>query len=283
MLLDNPLLMYPLFQPMIRLLSTDFDGTLVDHFASPPVVPELFSLLRDLQRGGTLWAVNTGRALGHILEGLKEFRFPVLPDYVVTTEREVYRKGKSGWEAFGDWNKRCYAAHDELFAAAGPLLDSILEHVNENARAEVIYENGRPVGLVAASEQEMKQIVEFIDNARLRLPAFSYMQNTMYLRFCHSDYSKGSALAELGRLVGIDPENICAIGDHFNDIPMLDGRYARMTGCPSNAAEKVKEIVRASHGVVAGGGCSAGVVEIIHHFWKQPKRDAAARQNALSP
>ena len=56
---------------MIKLLSTDFDGTLVNHFVSPPVVPELFALLAKLRGEGVFWAVNTGRELSHIEEGLR--------------------------------------------------------------------------------------------------------------------------------------------------------------------------------------------------------------------
>ena len=48
---------------MIKLLSTDFDGTLVDHDATPPVSPTLFEALSELRRRGVLWAVNTGREL----------------------------------------------------------------------------------------------------------------------------------------------------------------------------------------------------------------------------
>ena len=58
---------------MIKLLSTDFDGTLVDHFTVPPVSPELFDLFRELRSRGVMWSVNTGRELHHIEDGLREF------------------------------------------------------------------------------------------------------------------------------------------------------------------------------------------------------------------
>jgi HAD superfamily hydrolase (TIGR01484 family) len=251
---------------MIRLLSTDFDGTLVNHFARPPVVPALFELLRNLQDHGVLWAINTGRTLSHIVEGMREFGFPVEPDFVLTTEREVFRRAGGGWEDFGDWNRRCFDAHEELFAVAAPLLEKIVFFVDAETNAEVIFEDSRPVGLVGKSDAEMNRILAFIDAERTHLPVFGYQQNTVYLRFCHRDYSKGSALGELARLTGIARGEICAVGDHYNDIPMLDGRYARWAGCPSNAAEAVKETVRASGGYVASGACSAGVVEIVERF-----------------
>ncbi len=251
---------------MIRLLSTDFDGTLVSHGGKPPVAPALFGLLRRLQGEGVLWAINTGRTLSHIVEGMLEFGFPVEPDFVLTTEREVFRKAGGRWEDFGDWNRRCFDAHEELFAVAGPLLEKIIFFVDSETDAEVILEGSRPVGLIGTSDAEMNRILAFIDGERAHLPVFGYQQNTVYLRFCHTAYSKGSALGELARLTGIGRGEICAIGDHYNDIPMLDGRYASLTGCPRNSAEAVKEIVRKSGGHVAGGDCSEGVVEIIQRF-----------------
>ncbi len=253
---------------MIRLLSTDFDGTLVSHFDKPPVVPAIFEILRELRKQGGLWAINTGRTLSHIVEGLEEFGFPIQPDFVLTTEREVFRRdpGGDGWEDFGDWNRRCFDAHEELFAIARPLLAEIVSYVEAGTEAEIIYEKERPIGLVGTSDEEMNRILAFVDAARARLPAFAYQQNTVYLRFCHSDYSKGAALGELGRLTNIPREEICAIGDHYNDIPMLDGRYARWTGCPDNSAQAVKETVRKSGGHVARGGFSQGVIEVIERL-----------------
>ena len=109
---------------MIRLLSTDFDGTLVDHFASPPVAPALFALFADLQRCGALWAVNTGRDLAFALDGLRQFEFPMEPDYILTNEREIFHRNPHGeWQDYGDWNLRCIQAHDRMFQNEARFLD----------------------------------------------------------------------------------------------------------------------------------------------------------------
>ena len=78
----------------------------------------------------------------------------------------------------------------------------------------------------------MDRIVRFIDEARVAHDKFHYQRNTIYLRFCHADYHKGAALAELSRLIEIPRENIFAAGDHHNDISMLDGRYAQVSRLP---------------------------------------------------
>lgn len=252
---------------MIKLISTDFDGTLVNHEAQPPVSQALFDLFLELREKGVLWAINTGRAVHHIVEGLQDFQFPLEPDFMLTSEREVFRRkaNGNGWEDFGDWNERCTRAHDELFSEAKPIMDEINLFLKNDTNALAINDISG-IGLVASSDSEMERIAQFIDSLRPRLPSFHYQRNTRYMRFCHSDYSKGAALGELGRLLGISREEIFAAGDHFNDIPMLDGQFARWVACPSNSVEAVKQTVGKAGGYIATTPCGDGVVEALRHY-----------------
>ncbi len=253
--------------PVIQLLSTDFDGTLVDHTAQPPVSPALFAAIAEVQARGGLWAVNTGRELHHIVEGLVEFAFPVEPDYVLTAEREVFHRGPRGeWQDYGDWNQRCIAAHDELFNIAGKLLLDIEAFLHRIPGTQRISMGGRLIGLVTVTEEDMDRVCEFLDRERTKVPGFSFMRNTVYVRFCHEDYSKGTALGELARLLGLTRDEIFATGDHFNDLPMLDGRYAKWVACPGNAVTAVRQTVKEAGGYLAKGLCSYGVVEALRHF-----------------
>jgi HAD superfamily hydrolase (TIGR01484 family) len=251
----------------IRLLSTDFDGTVVNHDAQPAVVPEFFAALTEMRERGVQWAVNTGRVLWHIEEGLKELNFPIEPDYVLTSEREVFHRGADGrWQDFGDWNARCSAAHDELFQKAGTLLADIEAYLAAHTKAHPIYEGARLIGLAAESDDEMDGICAFLEKETARVPGFQFMRNSIYVRFCHEDYSKGTALAELARLTGLERGQIFAAGDHYNDLPMLDGRHARWVACPGNAVDAVKRTVTEAGGYVAQGACSAGILEALRHF-----------------
>lgn len=251
----------------IHLLSTDFDWTLVQHGASPAVCPRLFDWLNELRQNGVLWAVNTGRALFHILDGLEEHQFPVRPDFILTAEREVYRQtsGGAGWEDYGDWNERSNLVHEELFSRARPLLQQIEEFITSETQARTI-NDASGLGLIAHDEVELERIVGFIDQKRSSWPDFHYQRNSVYLRFCHAAYSKGSALGELSRLLELDREHVFAVGDHYNDIPMLDGQYAQWVACPSNSAEHVKTVVRAANGYISSAPCSEGVVEALEYF-----------------
>ncbi len=252
---------------MIKLLSTDFDGTLVNHDTTPAVDPALFTMLAELQERGVLWAVNTGRMLWHLTDGLKQYGFPVSPDYALVEERDVYHRGPSGeWEPLGDWNERCARDHDELFKLSGPLLAEVLAFLERLTGSNAIYDKGRFIGAITANEEQMDRLCEFLQKVSAELPVFSHQRNTIYVRFCHHAYSKGTALGELARVLGIPNEQVMAAGDHHNDLAMLDGRFAKFLTCPGNSCEEVKLAVRTAGGYLAAGSASNGIVEAMRHF-----------------
>lgn len=252
----------------IQLLSLDFDGTLVSHIGEPALDRQCMELIRELQDTGSVWAINTGRSVDLLESGLSNFEFEIRPDFILTTERDVFRPGGNGekWEPFGDWNDRCARDHAELFSSARPILAEVVDFVTQETKARLIYDADRLEGLAAENETEMERITEFIERARLGHPKFHYQRNGIYLRFCHADYHKGAALAELARLIKVSRANIFAAGDHHNDISMLDGKVAAMPSCPANAIPRVQSAVRDAGGYVAQEEHGAGVYEALIHF-----------------
>jgi HAD superfamily hydrolase (TIGR01484 family) len=252
----------------IRLLSTDFDGTLVCRTGEPFLDGSCMELIQDLQSQGAAWAINTGRSVDLLESGLLDFSFPFHPDFILTSERDVFQRGSNGrtWEAFGDWNARCAREHASLFTSASSVLNRVIDFVNQKTKARIIREGDGPTGVIATSEEEMSRIVQFIESSRGSDSKFHYQRNTIYLRFCHADYHKGAALAELARLLGIPREEIFAAGDNHNDLSMLDGRFAALTACPANSVPEVKESVTKSGGYVAEADCGAGVHEALRYF-----------------
>src|SRR5712671_2827023 len=138
----------------IQLLSIDFDGTLVSRVGEPVLNTQCMKLIRELQNAGTMWAINTGRSVGLLESGLADFSFPIRPDFILTTERDVFRPGQNGdkWEPFGDWNERCAREHRELFSSASAVLAEVIDFVTQKTQERVIYEPDGPAGLIANSE-----------------------------------------------------------------------------------------------------------------------------------
>jgi HAD superfamily hydrolase (TIGR01484 family) len=252
----------------IKLLSIDFDGTIVSRVSEPVLDRECMELIRNLQSNGAVWTINTGRSVDLLESGMTDFEFPIRPDFILTTEREVFRPGTNGekWEPFGDWNERCARDHAELFSSAQSILAEVVDFVTQKTKAQLLYHTQGLEGLRAETEEEMDRIVEFIKRARGDERKFNYQRNTIYLRFCHADYHKGAVLGELARLIDVPRENIFAAGDHHNDISMLNGEVAGMPSCPANAIEEVKTAVRNAGGYVAKRHHGAGVREALEYF-----------------
>src|SRR5207302_1363588 len=159
----------------IKLLSLDFDGTLVSHVSEPVLDERCMQLIRDLQGDGVLFAINTGRSVDLLESGLTDFEFPMRPDFILTTEREVFRPGGNGekWEPFGDWNARCARDHAELFSSAQSILAEVVDFVTHKTKAQLLYHSQGLEGLRAESPEEMDRIVEFIELAGAKEPKFN--------------------------------------------------------------------------------------------------------------
>src|SRR5437764_14898359 len=104
----------------IQLLSIDFDGTLVSRAGDPALDTQCMELIRELQNGGAIWAINTGRAVDLVESWLADFSFPMRPDFILTSERDVFCPGEIGDKsvALGDWCERCARDHAELLNSA---------------------------------------------------------------------------------------------------------------------------------------------------------------------
>ena len=260
----------------VRLLSTDFDGTLIPMGSRGRCPPDFAAALEEHRGNGGLWAINTGRTLDHAIDGLELFAPPLAPDFLLTTEREIYRRDLSGeWLPHGDWNSVSRHRHAELFRGALEIFAAVEQLAQEADYITILYEEQLPAGLVTNSEDEMETVVAQIQSVGKTWPDFSFQRNSIYLRFCHRDYHKGSALGELCRLEEIPTEDVLAAGDHFNDLAMLDGTYAKNTACPANAIEPVKELVRRTQGYVAEKCWADGVAEALAFYGS-----ARSKQNA---
>ncbi|MEO6848442.1 MAG: HAD hydrolase family protein [Chthoniobacterales bacterium] len=251
----------------IQLLSTDFDGTLIGHPSDGRCSGRFANVLMEHKARKGIWTINTGRSFLHTLEGVEHFQAPVAPDFLVSLEREIYCRDENGsWQAHQEWNSNCQKQHHILFESVRPLMAILTDYIRASPDVTLIEEKHQPVGLVTTSEDVMNRVVSVITEHSREYPDFSYQRNTIYLRFCHRAYHKGSALEEIARLTDISPSQILAAGDNHNDLAMLDGKYAHMACCPSNSIEEVKQVVRDAGGYIASAKCADGIAEAYHWF-----------------
>lgn len=250
----------------IKIISTDFDGTLHAEHEDPPVPHDLQELIASLQVRGAKWVINTGRDLGSLMETLGRARLRVKPDYVVVVEREIYSHQGSRFVDVQNWNDLCRVTHVELFERVARDVARLTEWVNRRARATVYSDSYSPFCVIADTNDEMDAIQQMMEEYAGQVRGLSVVRNDVYSRFSHVSFNKGTALAELGRLLGVTAEEIFAAGDHYNDIPMLAGHYAKCIVCPDNAIAPIKELVRQQNGYVSHQPWGHGVARGLEHY-----------------
>lgn len=256
-----------------RLLCFDFDGTMVDSANGRLLSVEnsLVERIEALRAAGAAWVVNTGRTLDQALEGLDAHEFPITPDFLITEETILlHRCPEDSWIPLGDWLDRRNLAHREVENRAARLFEAVREFVGQKLPGAVyLATNGGVDEVITRDEPQMERLCEFIDAQRASRDHLDvgFQRNTIYLRFGHRDFSKGSTLAELAKMLGLGPEQIFAAGDNHNDLPMLSRSVAHAIACPSNALPIVQDIVREEGGFVASTPHGRGLTEALSFFF----------------
>jgi len=243
----------------LRLISTDFDGTIHEDFADAPIPESLERRIGAMQAEGSIWVINTGREMASLMETLGRTKVRVRPDYLILVEREIFRNDRGHYVPVEPWNTQCNQDHARLFADMAMDLPELVEGLQARYDATFYDDPWSPLCAIARSYAQMDAIEAELMSFAATFPQVSVVRNDVYVRFSHVGYSKGTALAELQRLLGILPAETLAAGDHLNDLPMLKARYAKHLVAPVNAVPVVKEQVLAEGGWVMDQRCGHAV------------------------
>lgn len=259
---------------MLQLLATDFDGTSVGFTPNESCVDALALALEKINDDGILWSICTGRDFLYLLEGLEYFNPPIQPHYIITSERYLYsRDKKKGWQAFADWNRQCDFLHEELFKKNGLFFEEVknlmLEYEEQITFLDDRY--GIPETLLTKEEGLLNEIVLRLLSLPHSPRDFSFQRTHTHLRFCHIDFDKGRVVRELTRFLSLKSENVLAIGDHYNDLTMLNSCVASMLACPSNAHDEVKAAVQKTKGYISKNAAGKGTAEGIQFYHQKTK------------
>lgn len=148
------------------------------------------------------------------------------------------------------------------------MLARIREFVEQETGGRWVSVEGDAAGIVATSNEEMDEIQHFIEKVANH-SKLTYERNSIYLRFSHVKYRKGTGLREAAERWGIGPDQTLAVGDNYNDLSMLLPEVCEACGCPANALPDVRDYVASRGGKVATHAGSVGVMEIMKHYFDQ--------------
>lgn len=253
--------------PGLRLVSTDFDGTIAEADGRP-ILAAFFERLRQWrEKGPVAWIINTGRTWESVNEELMERGAPFWPEWVVAVEREIWRVQDRKAAPWGVWNEKCHETHRQLFHDIAPFWKLVDDYIVRHTNAQMVRDSGSPFGIIASTEDEADEISAYLAPLLERQRPLVVVRNSVYFRFSHEAYNKGVCLQAIAEHLDISPAGIFVSGDHFNDLPMLDRRHAHHITCPANSVDEVKKKVRAQGGYLAKGHIAEGTLEGLDHFF----------------
>ncbi len=255
------------------MIAMDLDGTILER--SSLIRREVIDRLVALAQDGVRCVTATGRPFDFQLEMLELHALPASAGVfsaLIADEREIFLLNESGdrYVPHSPWNDPVRERWKTLF----PLAMRVLEAAEaESARRgwatrrihsdEESYERGLPT--IRLDDPEKSQVIcDWIrDHIRENGYPLATNRNVYITQVFDAQVGKGPVLAELCRVLGIEPARTLAVGDSTNDLSMLDGEHGFQVATMNNADFRVKDLVRGQVGYIASADAGLGVAEII--------------------
>ena len=253
----------------IRLIATDLDGTLIGSASELALYTAFRDRINDLRRtNDVVWAACTGRTLRSFRSFFRPMRMMgLVPDFVIIRHAYIYGMTMFGYMPHLLWNLHInYLLWLDRFAVKRAINEWLKTLIGGCWGITTVRRKKDRVRLRFDSAQSARVGADLLrekvrDYRQLRV--FEYLGEVDVRPVPHT---KGLAVTELARHLGIGSENILAIGNGHNDISMLEGDVAGLTGCPANSEAEVIEVVHRSDGHIASKRSLSGVMEILDAY-----------------
>lgn len=87
---------------------------------------------------------------------------------------------------------------------------------------------------------KLKKVMSFLDNDKIKENYNFFRSSLLTVEVVAKDVDKGKAVLRLAEILNIEKENTCAIGDYYNDVPML--KTVAHPGCCGQAPKEIKKL-----------------------------------------
>lgn len=246
---------------MIKLIAIDIDGTLLNEHHQ--LADEVKLALQKKAKEGVKIVLCTGRPILGVQNYLDELGFTGEDDYVITFNGALAQKVKS---------KEILAHHTLTIADYYKMERLALElgvHMhtetteamytsNKDISKYTVIESGMtnmPLHYCTAEEMDRDMIISkmmFIDDPAILDAAIPHIpekyleeyefvkSRDFFLEILNKKATKGNALKDLAEQLGIQREEVMAIGDNMNDMTMIE--YAGVGVAMGNAVPELKAV-----------------------------------------
>ena len=218
----------------IRLVSLDFDGTILTYPESGPVLHEaVVDALNELNFRGIAWVANSGRSLDELkkiveastLNGLEH-----LPQAFLCLESLIYECSGVVFRSVEPWNSEMIETLRELHTRVRAALAPHLDEIRERFTTEIFLAEFYTTFNIPDSEEKLNALFGQLRKWLRDVKGASFTRSDTWCAVHSSRAGKGAVLRAFAARTGFEFDEILAIGDHFNDLTMLDGTAAGHVG-----------------------------------------------------
>lgn len=237
---------------MYRLFASDMDGTLLNRYSK--VAPATTAAVEAANKTGRIFTVVTGRSLF----GMRQFA-PALPlqhpfgifngAMIVDMSGKIYYEQPLTREDAAEILQLAHERTENVYLWVGQ--DMYGYRIDEKLQRYAAMSGVSPK-IIESDEQILEMpiakilwhdtpanIASWLADLSKSLAGRVNVSTSApdYIEFNHADVSKGLCLQRLGELMDVSREEIIAVGDETNDLPMI--RYAGLGIAMKNATQAV--------------------------------------------
>lgn len=254
----------------IALICLDFDGTVLAYDESPGLLhPLVVRELNALKERGVSWCTNSGRDAASQLEILDLSRGRGLahpPEALLCGESLIFERRDGRYVPCEPWNSTTLGLQRRFHGGIQETVRPLLDGWRAKFEAEVYLGDEHTVFNVADVDSRPARLLAELAAALKGAGDAVVTRNGGWLSVLPEELGKGNVLRGYYLNSPFRREATLAVGDHLNDLSMLDGAAAGYVGCPGDAVPEVVAAVEAAGGYVATSGGPEGTVEVIQHF-----------------
>lgn len=244
-----------------RLIATDMDGTLLNSDIKIP--SNNVEAIIEAQKKGVIFVLASGRPTFAMKESAEILKMEEFEGFIVSfnggevincrTKERIFNKGLTRNEVVTMYN---YANKNNLYFLT--YNDDILytNSINEYTEVESKFTGGilkiiediekidftkTTKCMLLSDPENLKKHEELLKKSEFSKKLNFAISVPIFLEVTDKDVDKGKTMNELLKLLNIDKNKYIAVGDSYNDIPLLETSGLKIA--PSNAKDEIKSMV----------------------------------------
>lgn len=193
----------------MKIIASDFDGTIYRYGV---ITDRDKEAILNWQKNGNVFGIVTGRGVG-IISTLAEHGIKL--DYAIAYNGAIVLDGDKN-VLYEDWFKRGIAKEYYDFAYSTKYEFDGPNDCNDDPNDE---SKEHQMSLLLKNEDDAKELAQVLNEQfEGRLTSYS---NGHWINTVKYGTSKATGIAHYAEICGVDKKDIFAVGDFFNDLPML--------------------------------------------------------------